>query len=153
MSSKRASQEEHALEIERLRSLIERIYEQAETLQGDARELPDGVAKGLGENAGDLLQTADALSDEVERLEVKHTPLDTKGAPAPRPSRTLLASTTPAVWSGETFVTLEFGAAKDLRRELANLTEHFGQKQSASGTPYYIVLGMTPVTDDNLELK
>ena len=69
MSSKRASREEDALDLERLRSLIGHIHQQAEALQGDARGLPDGVAKSLGKKAEDLLQTADALLDEVEGLE------------------------------------------------------------------------------------
>ena len=92
-----------------------------------------------------------ASTSEESGLEVKLTPLDAQGAPAPRPSGALLGSTMPAVWSGETCVTLTFEAAKEFQRELASLTERFGQRQSAGGQPYYVVLGMTPVTEGKFE--
>lgn len=85
--------------------------------------------------------------DEEPRLLVKIAPLDHKGVPAPRPRRTLLSSSTPAVWSGEVLVKLDMETAKALQRELANLTERFEQRQSVAGQPYYVVLGMTPITE------
>ena len=84
-------------------------------------------------------------------LEVKLTPLDARSVPTLRPAEALLASSTPAVWSGETCVRLEFEAAKDFQRELVNLTERFGQRQSAGGQPYHVVLGITPVAGNRLE--
>lgn len=80
------------------------------------------------------------------RLLVKLAPLDPQGVPAPRPRAALLASSTPAVWSGELLLKLDMETAKALQRELADLTERFEQRQRAGGQPYYIVLGMTPIT-------
>ena len=73
MSAKRATPDERALEIERLRSLIEHLQRQAETLQGSVERLPDGIAKSFGEQAGELRQTADALLSELEGREQKGT--------------------------------------------------------------------------------
>lgn len=94
-----------------------------------------------------------AGTSEESGLEVKLTPLDAQGAPAPRPSGALLASSAPAVWSGETCVMLDFETAKALQRELADLSRRFEGMQSASGQPYYVVLGMTPMAGDRFELK
>lgn len=93
-----------------------------------------------------VLVSADA-SKGGSPLTVKLTPLDPQGVPAPRPRMELLASTTPAVWSGEMLVKLDRETAKALQRELADLSERFEQRQSAGGRPYYIVLGMTPITE------
>lgn len=79
------------------------------------------------------------------RLLVKLAPLDPQGVPAPRPRRTLLASSTPAVWSGEMLVKLDIETAKALQRELADLTERFEQRQRTGEQSYYVVLGMTPI--------
>ncbi len=79
-------------------------------------------------------------------LTVKLTPIDAQGVPAPRPRKTLLTSSTPAVWSGEVLMKLDAETAKALQRELADLTERFEQRQCADGQPYYVVLGMTPIT-------
>lgn len=87
------------------------------------------------------------ISEKKPRLLVKLAPLDTQGIPAPRPRATLLASSTPAVWSGEVLVKLDMDTAKALQRELADLTEHFEQRQSAGEQPYYVVLGMTPINE------
>lgn len=80
------------------------------------------------------------------RLIVKMTPLDARGAPVPRSREALLALSTPAVWSGEARLTLDFETAKELQRELAALSERFQRRQHVNGQPYHIVLGMTPVT-------
>lgn len=87
------------------------------------------------------------ISEKEPRLLVKLAPLDAHGTPAPRLRRTLLASSTPAVWSGEVLVKLDTETAKALQRELADLTERFEQRQRAGGQPYYVVLGMTPITE------
>lgn len=87
------------------------------------------------------------VSEKEPRLLVKLAPLDPQGAPAPRPRAALLASSTPAVWSGELLLKLDMETAKALQRELADLTERSEQRQSAGGRPYYIVLGMTPITE------
>lgn len=87
------------------------------------------------------------ILEKEPRLLVKLAPLDPQGVPAPRPLRTLLASSTPAVWSGEVLVNLDAETAKALQRELADLTGRFEQKQCAGGRPYYVVLGMTPITE------
>lgn len=73
MSSKRATPEEQAHEIERLRSLIAHIQKQAETLEGAAERLPDGIAESFGEKAGELRQTADVLLRKVEGRESKRS--------------------------------------------------------------------------------
>jgi DNA-binding Lrp family transcriptional regulator len=87
------------------------------------------------------------MVEKEPRLLVKLTPLDLQGVPAPRPRKTLLASSTPAVWSGEMLVKLDAETAKALQRELANLSERFEQRQTVGGRLYYIVLGMTPITE------
>ena len=93
-----------------------------------------------------VLVSADA-PDGAPSLTVKLTPLDTQGAPAPRSRQALLASSAPAVWSGETQLMLDFETAKALQRELANLAERFEQKQRVGEQQYYVVLGMTPVKE------
>lgn len=80
-------------------------------------------------------------------LKVKLAPLDAQGAPAPRPRETLLAPTTPRVWSGEMRLKLDLESAKALQQELAQLGERFGRDQCEDGRPYYVVLGMTPVVE------
>lgn len=87
------------------------------------------------------------ISEKDPRLLVKLAPLDAQGVPAPRPRTTLLASSTPAVWSGEVLVKLDMDTAKALQRELADLTERFERRQSESEQPYYVVLGMTPIAE------
>lgn len=97
------------------------------------------------ENWG-VLVSQNILAKEP-RLLVKLAPLDAQGVPAPRPWRTLLASSTPAVWSGEMLIKFDTETAKALQRELADLTERFEQRRRADGQPYYVVLGMTPITE------
>jgi DNA-binding Lrp family transcriptional regulator len=87
------------------------------------------------------------ISEKEPRLLVKLAPLDPQGVPAPRPRKMLLASSTPAVWSGEVLMKLDTETAKALQRELADLTERFEQRQRAGEQPYYVVLGITPITE------
>jgi hypothetical protein len=101
------------------------------------------VLTAESERWGVLVSETDA--EEGQHLGVKLAPLDAQGAPAPRAREALLASTAPAVWSGETHLTLDFGTAKALQRELAELTERFLSKQCAGGQAYHVVLGLTPI--------
>jgi len=92
-----------------------------------------------------VLVAADA--SEEGSFTVTLTPLDAQGVPAPRPRGALLAPSTPAVWSGEMRLRLDFETAKALQRELAGLAARFEGRQRAGGQPYFVVLGMTPVRE------
>ncbi len=91
--------------------------------------------------------TSDKEQGKERRFNVKLTPLDSQGAPAPRPRQALLALSAPAVWSGETQMMLDFETAKDLQRELTDLIERFAKKQRAGEQRYYFVLGMAPIRE------
>ena len=67
MSFERATLEDHAREVERIRILIDHIHKQTEILQGEAQKLPEEAAEAVSEKAEVLLQTADELLEVVEQ--------------------------------------------------------------------------------------
>lgn len=71
MPQERATPEEHAREIARMHTLIERIQLQAEALQQAAHHLPPAEAGALSEKADTLVQQADEVMDAVEALEAR----------------------------------------------------------------------------------
>ncbi len=88
--------------------------------------------------------------DKEDGVRVKLSPIDNKGIPTPISLVAWLDKTHPALWESEKILRLDFETAKMLQNELYELLQKYQQKGKTAGQAYFLLLGLTPLKEENL---